>query len=110
MQRLDGAFRSWQEINGHPLIWLDYGATSQKLNQVIDAVSQFYQQTNSNLYLGAHELADETIDMYEDSRETNQKYINTTRPEEIIFLRGTTKAINLVANSSGRDNLKMVTR
>ena len=48
--------------------------------------------------------------MYEDSRETNQKYINTARPEEIIFLRGTTKAINLVANSSGRDNLKMVTR
>ena len=91
MQRLDGAFRSWQEINGHPLICLDYGATSQKLNQVIDAVSQFYQQTNSNLYLGAHELADETIDMYEDSRETNQKYINTTRPEEIIFFTGYNK-------------------
>ena len=51
VQRLDGTFWSWQEINGHPLIWLDYGATSQKLNQVIDAVSQFYQQTNSNLYL-----------------------------------------------------------
>ena len=87
VQRLDGTFWCWQEINGHPKIWLDYGATSQKLNQVIDAVSQFYQQTNSNLHLGAHELAEEAIDMYEDTRVTNQKYINTARPEEIIFYR-----------------------
>lgn len=76
-----------REINGHPLTWLDNEATSQKPNQVIDAVSQFYQQTNSNLHLGAHELAEEAIDMYEDTRVTNQKYINTARPEEIIFYR-----------------------
>ena len=95
-----------REINGHPLTWLDNGATSQKPNQVIDAVSQFYQRTNSNVHRGAHELAGEATDMYEDARETVQKYINAARPEEIIFLRGTTEAINLVANSYGRDNLK----
>jgi cysteine desulfurase/selenocysteine lyase len=95
-----------REINGHPLTWLDNGATSQKPNQVIDAVSKFYQQTNSNVHRGAHELAGEATDMYEDARETVQKYINAAGPEEIIFLRGTTEAINLVANSYGRDHLK----
>ncbi len=69
-QRLGGTFWSWQEINSHPLTWLENGATSQKPNQVIDAVSQFYQQTNSNAHRGAHELADEATDMYEDTRET----------------------------------------
>ena len=95
-----------REINGHPLTWLDNGATSQKPNQVIDAVSQFYRQTNSNVHRGAHELAGEATDMYEDARETVQKYINAEHSEEIIFLRGTTEAINLVANSFGRDSLK----
>ena len=59
-----------QGVNGHPLTWLENGATSQKPNQVIDAVSQFYQQTNSNAHQGAHELADKATDMYEDTRET----------------------------------------
>ena len=95
-----------REINGHPLTWLDNGATSQKPNQVIDAISQFYQQTNSNVHRGAHELAGEATDMYEDARETVQKYINAENSEEIIFLRGTTEAINLVANSYGRDSFK----
>ena len=95
-----------REINGHPLTWLDNGATSQKPNQVIDAVSQFYQQTNSNVHRGTHELAGEATDMYEDARETVQKYINADHSEEIIFLRGTTEAITLVAHSYGRDNLK----
>lgn len=95
-----------REINGHPLTWLDNGATSQKPNQVIDAVSQFYQQTNSNVHRGAHELAGEATDMYENARETVQKYINAGHSEEIIFLRGTTEAINLVAHSYGHDNLK----
>lgn len=95
-----------REINGHPLTWLDNGATSQKPNQVIDAVSQFYQQTNSNVHRGAHELAGEATDMYENARETVQKYINAGHSEEIIFLRGTTEAINLVAHSYGLDNLK----
>ena len=74
-----------REINGHPLTWLDNGATSQKPNQVIDAVSHFYQQTNSNVHRGVHELAGEATDMYEDARETVQKYINAARPEEIVF-------------------------
>ena len=60
-------------------------ADSKNLNQVNDAVSQFYQQTNSNIHRGAHELADQAADLYEDTRETVQKYINTARPVEIIF-------------------------
>lgn len=83
------------------------GATSQKPNQVIDAVSQFYQQTNSNAHRGAHELTGEATDIYEDACKKIQKYFNAEHSEEIIFLRGTTEAINLVANSYGRDSLKM---
>ena len=74
-----------REINGHPLTWLDNGATSQKPNQVIDALSQFYQQTNSNVQRGAHELAGEATDLYENARVTVQKYINAGHSEEIIF-------------------------
>lgn len=66
------------------------GRRAKKPNQVIDAVSQLYQRTNSNVHRGAHELAGEATDMYEDARETVQKYINAARLEEIIFLRGTT--------------------
>lgn len=94
-----------REVNGHPLTWLDNGATSQKPNQVIDAVSQFYRRTNSNVHRGAHALAGEATDMYEEARSTVQQYPNAARPEEIIFVRGTTEAINLVANSYGRDIL-----
>jgi cysteine desulfurase/selenocysteine lyase len=82
--------------------------TVKKPNQVIDAISQFYQQTNSNVHRGAHELAGEATDMYDDARETVQKYINAENTEEIIFIRGTTEDINLVANSYGRDSLKAV--
>ena len=73
--------------------------TVKKPNQVIDAISQFYQQTNSNVHRGAHELAGEATDMYDDARETVQKYINAENTEDIIFIRGTTEAINLVSNS-----------
>lgn len=95
-----------QEINGHPLVYLDSAATSQKPVQVIEAVKNYYEFDNSNVHRGVHTLGNRATEKYEGAREKVQKFINASSTEEIIFLRGTTTAINLIAQSYGRANVE----
>lgn len=94
-----------QKVNGHDLVWLDNGATTQKPNQVIDKISEYYRTYNSNIHRGAHTLAARATDAYEEAREKVQRFINAATNEEIIFVRGTTEGINLVAQAYGRQFL-----
>ena len=91
-----------QKVNGHDLVWLDNGATTQKPLQVIDKISDYYKNYNSNIHRGAHTLAARATDAYEEAREKVQHFINAATSEEIIFVRGTTEGINLVAQAYGR--------
>ncbi|HSP22850.1 MAG TPA: cysteine desulfurase [Planococcus sp. (in: firmicutes)] len=95
-----------QEINGHPLVYLDSAATSQKPVQVIEALKNYYEFDNSNVHRGVHTLGNRATEKYEGAREKVRKFINAKSTEEIIFLRGTTTAINLVAQSYGRANVE----
>ena len=95
-----------ETVNGKPLIWLDNAATTQKPKQVIDRVSYFYEHENSNVHRAAHELAARATDAYEDARKKVQTFINAGSVNEIVFVRGTTEAINLVAKSWGEQYLK----
>ena len=94
-----------QSVNGNPLVYFDNGATAQKPRQVIDAISQYYQTTNSNVHRGAHYLSDKATQLFEDSRTTVQKYINAKDRVEVLWTRGTTESINLVAQTWGVDNV-----
>ncbi|EPY12818.1 aminotransferase class V-fold PLP-dependent enzyme, partial [Paenibacillus alvei] len=91
-----------QEINGHPLVYLDSAATSQKPRSVIDAIQAYYEKDNSNVHRGVHTLGSRATDAYEGAREKVAQFINAARTEEIVFTRGTTSALNLVASSYGR--------
>jgi cysteine desulfurase / selenocysteine lyase len=91
-----------QAVNGHPLVWLDNGATTQKPQIVIDRLSYFYRNENSNVHRAAHELAARSTDAYESAREKVSKFLKASSPKEIVFVRGATEAINLVAQSYGR--------
>jgi cysteine desulfurase / selenocysteine lyase len=93
-------------VNGHPLIWLDNGATTQKPQSVIERVRYFYEHENSNVHRAAHELAARATDAYESAREKTRKFLNAGTPREIVFVRGATEAINLVAQSWGRRNIQ----
>lgn len=95
-----------QKVNGHQLVYLDSAATSQKPIQVIQALDNYYSKINSNVHRGVHTLGTWATDAYEGSREKVRKFLNAKSTEEIIFLRGTTSAINLAANSYGRPRLK----
>lgn len=95
-----------QEINGHPLVYLDSAATSQKPHAVIEAVKHYYEYENSNVHRGVHTLGSRATDAYEGAREKVAKFINARRTQEIIFTRGTTTALNLVASSYARANCK----
>ncbi len=95
-----------QKIYNKDLVYLDNGATTQKPLQVINAVSEFYTQTNSNIHRGVHYLSNKSTEMYENARETVQKFINAQSKDEIIFTKGTTDAINLVAFSFGEQFIK----
>ena len=75
-----------QKVNGHDLVWLDNGATTQKPNQVIDKISEYYRTYNSNIHRGAHTLAARATDAYEEAREKVQRFINAASSEEIIFV------------------------
>eukprot|EP00527_Entomoneis_sp_CCMP2396_P007203 CAMPEP_0198144908 /NCGR_PEP_ID=MMETSP1443-20131203/19486_1 /TAXON_ID=186043 /ORGANISM="Entomoneis sp., Strain CCMP2396" /LENGTH=489 /DNA_ID=CAMNT_0043808401 /DNA_START=103 /DNA_END=1572 /DNA_ORIENTATION=- len=88
-----------------PLIYLDSGATSQKPNQVIEAVDNYYRKYNSNVHRGAHTLSREATSAYEDSRDKLAKFIGATSREEVIFTSGATESINLIAQTYGRKNL-----
>ncbi|CAG7631382.1 cysteine desulfurase [Paenibacillus allorhizosphaerae] len=91
-----------QEINGHPLVYLDSAATSQKPVQVIEAIKKYYEYDNANVHRGVHTLGSRATDAYEGAREKLRGFINARSTEEIIFTRGTTSAINLVAASYAR--------
>ena len=95
-----------ERVNGHPLIWFDNAATTQKPQAVIDRLSSFYAHENSNIHRAAHELAARATEAYEDARNTVRDFLGAPRSEEVIFVRGTTEAINLVAQSWGRANLR----
>lgn len=95
-----------QDVNGNPLVYLDSAATSQKPIQVIEAVANYYRQINSNVHRGVHTLGTKATDAYEGAREKVRKFIGAKSIEEIIFTRGTTTALNLVASSYGNANLK----
>ena len=86
-----------QSVNGHPLVYLDNAATTQKPNQVIDAISNYYRHDNANVHRGAHTLSDRATLAFEGARTSVQQFINAPSREQIIWTRGCTEAINLVA-------------
>lgn len=94
-----------EKVNGKPLIWLDNAATTQKPQAVIDRLAYFYAHENSNIHRAAHELAARATDAYEDARDTVRRFLNAGSPDEIVYARGATEAINLVAQSWGRANI-----
>ena len=106
-QKLRGDFPILaQEINGHPLIYFDSAASSQKPRQVLDAIVRYYEHDHANVHRGVHELSNRATGAYEAARERAAKFINARAAQEIIFTRGTTEGINLVANTWALANLK----
>jgi cysteine desulfurase/selenocysteine lyase len=95
-----------ERVHGQPLIWLDNAATTQKPRSVIDRLSYFYEHENSNIHRAAHALAARATDAYEAARDKVRRFLNAPSPREIIFARGATEAINLVAQSWGRRNIQ----
>lgn len=88
-----------QDVNGKPLVYLDSAASSQKPNQVIDAVSDYYRNDNANVHRGVHRLSQRATDAYEGARDKVRGFLNAQSEKEIIFVRGATEAINLIAQS-----------
>lgn len=88
-----------EQINGNPLVWLDNGATTQRPRAVIDRLTYYYEHENSNVHRGAHTLAARSTDAYENARQTVADFIGAPSKDDIIFVRGTTEGINLVAHS-----------
>ncbi len=95
-----------QKVNKKPLIYLDNAATSQKPQIVIDTLKQYYEKDNANIHRGVHFLSEHATDQYEKAREKIARFLNAKDHREIIFARGTTEAINLVAQTYGRKNIK----
>jgi cysteine desulfurase/selenocysteine lyase len=95
-----------ERVHGKPLVWLDNAATTQKPRAVIDRVSYFYEHENSNIHRAAHTLAARATDAYEAAREKVRRFLHAPAVQNIVFVRGATEAINLVAQSWGRRNLR----
>ncbi len=95
-----------RKINNYPLIYFDNAATSQKPKQVIDAIKNFYENHNANVHRAVHTLSQEASELYEEAHEEVANFINANSMEEIVFVRGTTEAINLVAYAWGLRNLR----
>lgn len=95
-----------QQVHGKPLIYFDSAASSQKPNQVIDSISRYYREDHANVHRGLHELSSRATDAYEAARAKIARFLGASQTEEVIFTRGTTESINLVANSWGIKNLK----
>jgi cysteine desulfurase/selenocysteine lyase len=95
-----------EKVNGRQLVWLDNAATTHKPQSVIDRLSFFYTHENSNIHRAAHTLAARATDAYEAAREKTRRFLNASSTKEIIFVRGATEAINLVAQSWGRRNIQ----
>src|SRR6058998_4056463 len=94
-----------RKINGKPIVYLDNAATSQKPRQVIETIERYYEEYNANIHRGIYSISEEATTAHENARARVARFINAQSPEEIVFLRGTTEAINLVANSWGRTNI-----
>ena len=94
-----------ERINGHQLVWFDNAATTQKPQVVIDRISEFYKHENSNIHRAAHTLAARSTDAYEHARKTVASFINAPSVDNIVFVRGTTEAINLIAKTWGKQNI-----
>lgn len=95
-----------QVVNGKPLIYFDNAATSQKPKVVLDALNDYYRTTNANIHRGAHYLASKGTQEYEDAREAIRQFLNASSTEEVIFVRGVTEAVNLVASTYGRQHVQ----
>ena len=94
-----------QEVRGKPLVYLDNAATSQKPQVVIDALREYYETTNANIHRGIHYLSEKGTAAYEDARVRVAGFISARRPREVIFTRGTTDGINMVARAWGDSNV-----
>ena len=94
-----------QEVNGRPLVYLDNGATSQKPRRVIDAIRRYYESDNANVHRGLHALSERATNAYEGARDTVRAFLNAADRREIIFVRGATEGLNLVAQSWARPRL-----
>ncbi|WTL60424.1 family 2A encapsulin nanocompartment cargo protein cysteine desulfurase [Nocardia sp. NBC_01499] len=94
-----------ERVNGHPLVWFDNAATTQKPRSVIERIAHFYEHENSNIHRAAHELAARSTDAYEQARDIVARFIGASSAEEIIFVRGATEGINLIAQTWGRKNI-----
>jgi cysteine desulfurase / selenocysteine lyase len=115
-QNLPGGFDVWRvrqdfpilgrKVNGKPLVYLDNAATAQKPQVVIDTLDRFYREENSNVHRGVHFLSQLATEEYEKARVTAQRFLNAAEAREIIFVRGTTEGINLVASTFGRAGIK----
>src|SRR5947207_15167639 len=95
-----------QKVHGHPLIYFDNAATTQKPRPVLDALQHFYERDNANVHRGIHELSNRATAAFEAARQRAAKFINARSADEIIFTRGTTEGINLVAQAWGSKNIK----
>ena len=93
------------KVHGHPLVYLDNAATSQKPRSVIDALVRYYEGENANIHRGVHYLSQIATEEFEKARETVRAFVNAAQASEIIFTRGTTEAINLVAQTYGRTHV-----
>ena len=94
-----------EHVNERPLVYLDNGATTQKPRAVIDALARYYEHDNANVHRGVHTLSRRATDAYDAARVTVQRFVNATRSDEVVFVRGTSEAINLVAYSHARPRL-----
>ncbi len=96
----------YQQVNGKPLIYLDNAATTQKPRVVIDAITQYYEADNANIHRGVHYLSQHATQKYEGTRETARRFLNAAEASEIVFVRGATEGINLVAQTLGRTRVR----
>ena len=95
-----------ERVHDHPLVYLDNGATAQKPKAVIDRIQAYYEAENSNIHRGVHFLSQQATDRYEAARERVRQFINAAHAHEVIFTRGTTESINLVASAYGRQQIQ----
>ena len=95
-----------QEINGHPLVYFDNAATTHKPRAMLESVQKYYEHDNANVHRGVHELSNRSTAAYEGARARVAQFLNASAPADIIFTRGTTESINLVATAWGEENLR----
>jgi cysteine desulfurase/selenocysteine lyase len=96
----------FQRVNGNPLVYFDNAATTQKPRAVIDAITRYYEADNANIHRGVHQLSQRATDKYEAARESVRRFLNASSASEIVFVRGATEGINLVAQTYGRAHLQ----